>query len=106
MFLKHKVWPSLAHPYQYGLSNANLQELISTLCAEGLRGIEVWHSSHHYADSSRLLAIARVNHLVPTGGTDFHGSNSAHPRPVGTCTASDDAIEQLRALAQQYHQSK
>lgn len=75
MFLKHKVWPSLAHPYQYGLSNAGLQELITTLCAGGLRGIEVWHSSHHYADSSRLLAIARVNRLIPTGGTDFHGAN-------------------------------
>ena len=40
--------------------------------------------------------------LIETGGTDFHGSNTARPHPVGTCTTADDQIERINALAKQY----
>jgi predicted metal-dependent phosphoesterase TrpH len=75
MFQRHKIWASLAHPYQYKLSNAELLELVGMLKALGLRGIEVYHSSHHLADTARLETLARVNGLIGTGGTDFHGEN-------------------------------
>lgn len=92
----------LAHPSVY-----HSMELLRELAAAGrIDGIEADHPRNTPEDREECLALAKQYHLIVTGGTDFHGSNSAHPRPVGTCTASDDAIEQLRALAQQYHQSK
>ena len=36
-----------------------------------------------------------------TGGTDFHGSNTAHPRPVGSCTTADEQIARIDALAKE-----
>jgi len=75
MFKRHNVWSSLAHPYQYKFSSKDLETLVIFLKGLGLCGIEVWHSSHHLSDSSRLLSMARVHELIPTGGSDFHGKN-------------------------------
>ena len=41
----------------------------------GLRGLEVWHSSQSWQDTARLQTIARLAGLLPTGGSDFHGSS-------------------------------
>ena len=41
----------------------------------GLRGLEVWHSSQSWQDTARLQTIARLTGLLPTGGSDFHGSS-------------------------------
>jgi len=75
MFREYQIWPSLAHPFQYHFSAAGLEELLSFLTASGLRGLEVWHSTHHPSDTSRLLTLADSHQLIPTGGSDFHGSN-------------------------------
>lgn len=75
MFYESRIWPSLAHPVQYHLDEDSLVQLISELKAMGLRGLEVWHSSQSWQDTARLQTIARLTGLLPTGGSDFHGSS-------------------------------
>ena len=75
MFYDGRIWPSLAHPVQYHLDEDSLVQLIAELKAMGLRGIEAWHSSQSWQDTARLQTIARLTGLLPTGGSDFHGSS-------------------------------
>ena len=75
MFYESRIWPSLAHPVQYHLDEDSLVQLISELKSMGLRGLEVWHSSQSWQDTARLQTIARLTGLLPTGGSDFHGSS-------------------------------
>ena len=75
MFYDSRIWPSLAHPVQYHLDEDSLVQLISELKDMGLRGLEVWHSSQSWQDTARLQTIARLTGLLPTGGSDFHGSS-------------------------------
>ena len=75
MFYDGRIWPSLAHPVQYHLDEDSLVQLIAELKAMGLRGIEAWHSSQSWQDTARLQTIARLAGLIPTGGSDFHGSS-------------------------------
>lgn len=65
----------LAHPFQYHFSNAELEKLITELISYGMRGIEVYHSSHHYGQIVKLTEWCRRYGLLATGGSDFHGSN-------------------------------
>jgi predicted metal-dependent phosphoesterase TrpH len=68
---------SLAHPVRLdeGRDPAALRALMGTLVAEGLRGIEVYHSEHEAADSELYLEIAKELDLIVSGGSDFHGEN-------------------------------
>jgi predicted metal-dependent phosphoesterase TrpH len=60
---------SLAH-----FSNApERQFLIQRLIDAGLGGIETHHRSFDVATREAMTAFARRLHLVPTGGTDYHG---------------------------------
>lgn len=67
--------PVLAHPVQYKLGDKQTEELVVTLKAMGLRGIEVYHSSHNQYESGKLKQLCTKYHLLPTGGSDFHGAN-------------------------------
>lgn len=70
-----KGFPALAHPMQYKLGWKKTEAMILSLKEMGLMGVEVYYSSHNAADSSRLREICRRLDLLPTGGSDFHGSN-------------------------------
>ena len=67
----------LAHPGQDG-SRARIEPL----AALGLDGIEVRHPSHSAEDIARLMALAEHFGLVPSGGSDWHGSMEG-PRTLG-----------------------
>ena len=67
--------PVLAHPYQYHLGDAKLEELIDSLKENGLAGLEVYHSSNNQYESGKLKNLAVKYGLFPTGGSDFHGAN-------------------------------
>lgn len=69
------IWPCLAHPMQYHLGYSQIQELAFYLKELGLRGLEVYHSSHNQAQSAKLQVIAKNLNLLPSGGSDFHGTN-------------------------------
>ncbi len=68
----------LAHPLLYHMSSVRLQELIDDLKAVGLDGIEAIYSTHTVGEEQLIKRIARENHLLISGGSDFHGENKPH----------------------------
>lgn len=72
---KHHFFISLAHPFQYKFSDAQLESLLSHLINSGLKGIEVYHSTHSEEDKKKLNFLAKKYNLFPTGGSDFHGAH-------------------------------
>ena len=65
----------LAHPLQYHLGHDGLVGLTRQLTDAGLDGIECWYSSFTPSDTQDMLGIAAMFHLLPSGGSDFHGAN-------------------------------
>jgi predicted metal-dependent phosphoesterase TrpH len=61
----------LAHPGQDGR-----RERLESLVGQGLDGIEVLHPSHSAEDIARLAALAAFFSLVPSGGSDWHGTTA------------------------------
>ena len=73
--LDSHAFVALAHPLQYKLGDRDTQELIAYLAGLGMKGLEVYHSSHNRLESAKLQEMAARHHLLPTGGSDFHGAN-------------------------------
>ncbi len=71
----NKAVPVLAHPCQYQLGWDETEALIASLSSLGMQGLEVYHSSHNPDQCQTLLSIAKKYRLLPTGGSDFHGTN-------------------------------
>lgn len=67
--------PVLAHPLHYKLPPAELETLLKRLVTAGLMGIEVMYSNHTGRDEAYAKSLARKFHLMPSGGSDFHGNN-------------------------------
>jgi predicted metal-dependent phosphoesterase TrpH len=68
--------PVLAHPVQLRTENdAQLERTVKDLADMGLAGIEVIHSDHDAAWVEKCSRLAERFGLLPTGGSDFHGSN-------------------------------
>lgn len=67
--------PILAHPLHYKLSLDELEKLIRQLISYGLMGIEVMYSNHTPQDEMTVNRLAKKYQLLPSGGSDFHGSN-------------------------------
>ena len=67
--------PFLAHPFLYHFSNEEIRQLILTLKEQGLGGIEVYHSSHHIGQITKLRQWQKEFNLLASGGSDFHGTN-------------------------------
>lgn len=78
ILLENKALPVLAHPLLYGLSESQLEHLISSLKEAGLAGLEVYHSTTDISGVKYLLSLAENYNLLPSGGSDFHGSNKPH----------------------------
>ena len=84
----------LAHPYLY-----DSIDLMQKLVAEGLLdGIEVAHHSHSEEQEAELRAFAKLNGLLMTGGSDFHGMYSSGARAVGSTTIEDEALAALNSF--------
>ncbi len=66
--------PVLAHP-----AVTAVDDLIPSLVAEGLAGLEAYHSEHTAEDSARYAALAAEHGLLVTGGTDYHGPTAPNP---------------------------
>ena len=75
LLIHANAFPILAHPLQYHLGYQKTEELILFLKTLGLKGLEVYHSSNNAYESGRLKQIAKQYCLLPSGGSDFHGSN-------------------------------
>jgi 3',5'-nucleoside bisphosphate phosphatase len=92
--------PVLAHPDGIqGLADA----LIPALVGAGLLGLECYYGEYDDATVRRLLDLAGRDHLIPTGGSDYHGPNM-HPTPLGGRYVPPEAASQLRAAAERLRQ--
>lgn len=87
-----------AHPSVY-----KSMPLVRQLAQAGLiDGIEIEHPRNTEEDKAECRELCRRYGLIQTGGTDFHGSNSVHPRPLGTCLTEESQLERICELAKQY----
>ncbi len=85
--------PVLAHP---GLLNRD--EWIPDFVNEGLLGIETWYPSHSKAQIKKYLKIAEEYKLIPTGGSDSHGTRPGYTQ-IGDFTVPYKVLERLKESA-------
>lgn len=64
---------SLAHPYQIGVSDGELEGIVKELASWGLDAIECWYPKHTPEQQRFYLELAKKHRLNVTGGSDFHG---------------------------------
>jgi predicted metal-dependent phosphoesterase TrpH len=64
--------PVLAHPAQLELRPHELADLVDTLVAHGLRGIEAYRIEHEPEFREELAGLAARRGLAATAGSDFH----------------------------------
>jgi predicted metal-dependent phosphoesterase TrpH len=92
----------VAHP---GLYAGDPDQLLDDLLAHSLDGVEVYYPLHTPEQTAKYAAFAKANHLLTTGGSDFHGLvgdqeaalGSMH-LPGGTVEALVERIAQVRAV--------
>lgn len=80
----------LAHPYLYN----NVPE-IEKYIEMGLDGLEAWHPTATAEQTENLLAIAKSNDLLVTGGSDFHGMYNRVRVTVGSCVTPPEYLNEL-----------
>ena len=83
----------LAHPGAVTRGEKLSDQAIARLAAAGMAGLEVAHPNHDQAERHRLAALAASLDLVPTGGSDDHGSLTGYR--IGCETTSPEAYERL-----------
>lgn len=66
--------PVLAHPFLYKMSGASIEKMLVQLKKQGLKGVEVYYSSHTSYETRRIKEMADRVGLLYSGGSDFHGS--------------------------------
>lgn len=65
----------LAHPFASSRGPTVSAEVVGELAEHGLRGIEVDHPDHDAETRARLRELAARWDLIPTGSSDYHGTN-------------------------------
>ncbi len=78
VILKSGGVPILAHPLLYNLKDHELRTCIGLLKKYGLIGIETRYSTHSETDDIYVDSLAKSFNLIPSGGSDFHGSVKPH----------------------------
>ncbi len=69
--------PVLAHPGRLGLPREMEKETIIRFKNAGLIGLEIYHSEHPPALQAYYRQLVEELKLLPTGGSDFHGTMKA-----------------------------
>jgi predicted metal-dependent phosphoesterase TrpH len=86
---------SLAHP---GVTA--IDDRIPAYAAAGMDAIEVYHSDHDEAATTRYLALARRLDLAVTGGSDFHADDEhGGGGPGSACLPREDYARLLERRA-------
>lgn len=65
----------IAHPILYHMDDTALRQLITDCKNAGAQGIETRYSTYRPEDETYILRLAEEYNLLPSGGSDFHGSN-------------------------------
>jgi predicted metal-dependent phosphoesterase TrpH len=85
----------LAHPFSLGLDAGALDEVAAELQAAGFAGMEAYYGAYRPEQRSQLVGVARRHGLVPTGGSDYHGTSKPGLR---VCTGQGDLSVPDRVL--------
>lgn len=64
----------VAHPMSLELDAEGLERAVRDFADLGVAGLECLYSEYNPALRTDLTALARRHALIPTGGSDFHGS--------------------------------
>ena len=95
--------PVLAHPGIIRTDAAGLDHIVRDAARAGLAGIECYYPLHDAATVVRCLGLAEKYALVPTGGSDYHGSVKPKARlGVGSLggPVPDEVLADLRCVAE------
>jgi 3',5'-nucleoside bisphosphate phosphatase len=90
----------LAHPLTLGLDWAALDDVAAELRVVGFAGIEAYYGRYTPEQRAALVAVARRNGLVPTGGSDYHGTVKEDlwvGKGEGDLSVPDEVLVELRA---------
>ena len=87
--------PVLAHPKSLELSKKEFLILLKEMINKGLKGIEVYHSSHTKEEMKYYLNIANKYNLLISGGSDFHGKGVKPDIELGTGKNNNIKIKEL-----------
>ena len=90
--------PVLAHPKSLELSEKEFLILLKEMISCGLKGIEVYHSSHSKEEMDYYLEIANKYGLLISGGSDFHGKTVKPDIELGTGKDNNIRIKKLSLL--------
>lgn len=94
--------PILAHPLLYQLSEQELRALLAELKEYGLMGLEVKYSTYHRQNEAFAHRLAKEFDLLPSGGSDFHGSNKPDislGTGMGRLAVPEEYLDAIRAAA-------
>ena len=97
--------PVLAHPKSLELSEKELLILLKDMINCGLKGIEVYHSSHSKEEMNLYSEIAKEYNLLISGGSDYHGKKVKPDIEIGTGKNNNIKIKRL-SLLDRIHQQK
>ncbi len=89
--------PVIAHPKTLKLSNEEFENLLSDMIDKGLRGIEVYHSTHTQEEINYYKKIAEKYGLLISGGSDFHGKSKPEIN-IGTGINNNLKIKKLSLI--------
>ncbi len=84
---------TLAHCRAVERGGVLAERTVVELASAGLRGLEVDHRDHAPDDRARLRVLADELGLVPTGSSDYHGTNKTIA--IGAETTAPDAFARL-----------
>ncbi len=77
-----------------------LDPVLERLRGDGLSGVECYYSRHDEWETELLVELARRHDLVPTGGSDYHGTNKPDlslGTGSGRLRVPDEVLEELEA---------
>ena len=97
---------SIAHPLDNYLDEGDdltrtLRRVFASLRERGVRGVEAYYGSYDAATREAVAALAREADLIPTGGSDYHGSYKSDVAlgrgRTGDLAVPDEVLDELRA---------
>jgi 3',5'-nucleoside bisphosphate phosphatase len=95
--------PVLAHPHTLGITTAaEMADLLTTLKQAGLVGLEAYYSTFHRHIRDGYADLARRFGLLPSGGSDYHGTYKPGLRlgsGYGDLVVPDRVLDELREHA-------
>jgi len=95
LIFKFNGLPVLAHPF----TASNPETMIIELKAAGLIGIETYYNDYTTDEINELISFADRYGLIATGGSDYHGLETANETMIGGVDVPMESAERLIALA-------